>query len=103
MEQSRQSNTTQCGEPFDKETIERVWQKGTVVPDYPSASRKDACGAWMERNRYGDRSTSFGWEIDHKHPVALGGTDDLSNLQPLQWENNVHKSDNWPDWTCKIT
>jgi hypothetical protein len=27
----------------------------------------------------------------------------LNNLQPLQWENNRHKGDNYPNWSCKIT
>lgn len=31
-----------------------------------------------------------------------GEFDDLSNLQPLQWENNRHQGDNYPDWTCKV-
>jgi HNH endonuclease len=103
MGQNRPPNTTRPGERFDEATIERVWQKGTPVPGYPSNMRKDKCGAWMDRSRYGDRSSSFGWEIDHKQPVAAGGSDDPSNLQPLQWQNNAHKADNWPDWTCKIT
>ena len=30
-----------------------------------------------------------------------GGNDGLSNLQPLQWQNNRAKSDNGPgQWTC---
>ena len=40
----------------------------------------------------------YGWKIDHIKPVAKGGTDDLNNLQPLQWANNRHKSDNYPNW-----
>lgn len=102
MEQNRPPNTTRSGEPFDKATIDRVWQKGAPVSGYPSTMRKDACGAWMDRNRHGDRSSWFGWEIDHEQPVAADGSDDLSNLQPLQWANNAHKGDHWPDWTCKV-
>jgi 5-methylcytosine-specific restriction endonuclease McrA len=30
--------------------------------------------------------------IDHKHPVSLGGTDDLSNLQTLCYDCNSLKS-----------
>ena len=41
----------------------------------------------------------FGWEIDHIKPVSKGGTDNLSNLQPLYWENNRSKGDKL-DWKC---
>ena len=63
--------------------------------------RKDECGASMQRSKYG-KTQVFGWEIDHIKPVAKGGTDDLSNLQPLRWENNRHKGDEWPKWECKL-
>jgi HNH endonuclease len=46
---------------------------------------------------------SLGWEIDHVAPVVLGGTDDPSNLRPLQWQNNRSKADNYPNWECKNT
>lgn len=97
---ARSTGTRTNGSGFDDATIEAVWQKGVVEPQYPSF-RKDTCGASMQRTRYG-QTEQWGWEIDHIKPVAQGGTDDLSNLQPLQWENNRHKSDNWPNWVCKV-
>ncbi len=70
--------------------IEAVWQKGKTVSDNPSRWRKDACDAWIGRTEYGNRKSQYGWEIDHINP---NGGDGLSNLRPLQWENNVDKSD----------
>lgn len=98
----RTPNTSLSGGAFSAVVVEAVWQKGQIVPGYDSRThRKDACGAWMERAAYG-KTTGYGWEIDHIRPVARGGTDDTSNLQPLLWENNRHKADSFPTWSCAI-
>ncbi|MEQ8905144.1 HNH endonuclease signature motif containing protein [Ekhidna sp.] len=99
----RRRSTTTRGANFDAVTVEAVWRKGQTVPGYDSSSvRKDTCGAWMKRTEYGNTDSEYGWEIDHIIPASKGGTDALSNLQPLQWENNRFKSDNHPRWSCKV-
>jgi len=73
-----------------EDTIQRVWEKGTIVANNdPKAWRKDQCGAWIGREQYANRGSQYGWEIDHITPESEGGGDELSNLRPLQWENNV--------------
>jgi hypothetical protein len=88
------------GGSFDNATIEAVWQKGNTDSQY-FTFRRDMCGASMSRSKYG-LTEQWGWEIDHIKPISQEGTDDLSNLQPLQWENNRNKADSWPNWACKI-
>lgn len=71
--------------------VDQVWRKGRIVSgNDPNVWRKDACGAWIRRSAHGNRDTQYGWEIDHINP---NGSDHVSNLQPLQWRNNVNKSD----------
>lgn len=84
---------------FTEETVQLVWNKGAIVPgNNPALWRKDQCGAWIYRNSHGNRNSQYGWEIDHINP---NGGDSLSNLRPLQWENNAEKSDD--NLTCPIT
>lgn len=99
---ARQSNTTTTGGAFDYQTIQAVWEKAQAVLGYdPTTLRKDSCGAWITRSAYGSTEDN-GWEVDHIKPVAKGGSDSMSNLQPLQWQNNRHKSDDWPNYTCAV-
>lgn len=71
-----------------------VWNKGEIVPpNDPKVWRKDECGAWIKWMEYANRSSTYGWEIDHITPEANGGKDILSNLRPVQWKNNLDKSD----------
>jgi hypothetical protein len=94
--------TNKQGGSFDQATVEAVWRKGTPVAGKdPAQWRKDTCGALMLRSAHGDRQHDRGWEIDHIKPVADGGSDDLSNLQPLHWKNNLAKGDG--RLVCEVT
>jgi 5-methylcytosine-specific restriction endonuclease McrA len=92
----RSYNTTRNGYGFDDSTKVRVWRKaqGAVGYDAPKDTiRFDTCGDQVRWSQYGDTESIYGWEIDHIVPVSKGGTDDVSNLQVLQWANNRLKSD----------
>ena len=79
---------------FSEDAIQKVWEKGRFVSGYDSAVwRKDECGEWVDRSQYGNRHSRYGWEIDHIRPESEGGGDALSNLRPLQWENNASKQE----------
>lgn len=101
---TRDPSTTTRGVRFAEATVEAVWRRGRAVPgNDPAVFRKDACGAWMRRSAYGETS-EYGWEIDHVVAVANGGSDELRNLQPLQWKNNRFKGDKSPATAyCVVT
>lgn len=74
--------------------IQQVWAKGKIdANNDPAVFRKDACNAWIRFLEHGNRNSQYGWEIDHIRPVSQGGGDQLTNLQPLNWQNNAAKGD----------
>ena len=77
------------GKPFDAATIEAVWNKATPSSDHPPL-RLDPYGALIWKDGYGNTNSKLGWEIGYRISPARGGTSDLDNLQPLQWENSRH-------------
>ncbi|MBN1184985.1 MAG: HNH endonuclease [Bacteroidales bacterium] len=96
----RRPNTDRNGNSWTEDTKIRVWNKGTIIPDFSAdVWRRDRCLHAMRYSDHGNRNSEFGWEIDHINPVANGGSDDLSNLQPLYWEHNTNKGDSL-NWKC---
>ncbi len=88
----REPNTDADGQQFSPELVEAVWQKARTMGIYETL-RVDAWGWTIVRQDFGNTRSRYGWEIDHIVPVSQGGTDDLTNLQPLQWENNRRKDE----------
>ena len=83
--------------PMD-ELAKRVWEN-----TYGAATKaQDVCTAWISKGAHGQQG-EHGWEIDHIIPKARGGSDALTNLRPLHWQNNDAKGDRLDgSWSCAI-
>lgn len=89
---------------FSEDIIRKVWQMARTEPGYdPDVFRKDACGAWIMWNKYGERENVFGWEIDHIFPLSRGGDDSIQNLRALHCLNNMSKGDDYPSYVSEVS
>lgn len=97
---------------FSDKQIQDAWERASIVDGYDKTRfRKDACGAWIIRDKYGDTDSLYGWVIDHVVPQALlkerGVSQEMidsgANLRALQHENNASKSDDYPSYTAVVT
>ena len=93
------------------EIIKIVWEKGITEPHYDSEKfRKDACGAWIAWDRYGDTHSPYGWQIDHIYPESRlkiksftqDSIDNIDNLRPLHWRNNASKGADYPTYHAVV-
>ena len=92
-------NSTKNQEPWSVRIKNKVWDKADIIPFInPMKIRKDRYGKEIHYDYFGDRTSSFGWEIDHILPISKGGTDKIDNLQPLYWQTNDLKGEQFP-WT----
>lgn len=97
---------------FNDQQIQDAWNRANIVEGYDASRfRKDACGAWIIRDKYGDNDSLYGWEIDHIVPQSLlrerGVSEQMidhpQNLRALQHENNASKQDDYPSYTAVVT
>jgi len=73
--------------------IEDNWEKAvTIRGRNPDVWRRDEEGNTIRWGSYGTMG-EYGWEIDHRNPVAKGGTDSPRNLRALHWQENREKGD----------
>jgi len=101
----RDSNTNSKGGAWTQAEIYAVRKKAQIINGGydPSRTRKDICNALIDYDKHG-KQVSRGWEIDHIKPISKGGSDDIQNLQPLQWENNRKKTEDYPvDSFCVVS
>ncbi len=88
----RKRNTNKDGNAWTQKQIEQVWGKGILIPHFsPESWRLDKCGVIIKFDEFGNENSEYGWEIDHIISVSNEGNDNIENLQPLNWINNVVK------------
>lgn len=87
-----------------EEIIDHIWQTAKMVDGMDARMvRKDPCGAWIVRDKFGMSDNSYGWEIDHIFPISLGGDDNILNLRAMNCANNRSKGDSYPSYIAAVT
>lgn len=89
-----------------------VWNKAPISGIHNSREiRFDPCKALMHWSEYGNRESDYGWEIDHVVPeqflhdngVPEDLIDNIDNLRPMHWSNNLKKSSAFPQYNANTT
>ena len=77
----------------EKDDVDWTWEQAQKVRGKnPNMYRRDELGNEIYKPAYGTEGNK-GWEIDHRNPVSIGGTDHRRNLRALQTAANRKKSD----------
>lgn len=70
-----------------------VFSKAYVIKGKdPKLWRKDDNGRTIKRDKLNSKTSRYAWNIDHIIPTTRCGSDDISNLQPLNRVDNIRYS-----------
>lgn len=91
-------------EIFTLEMIDAAWEKARAVEGFDTdIIRKDACGAWIQKDMYSQSGSMYGWGIDLILPKVLGGDTDKDNIRALNCRNLVSKGNDYPSYKAAYT
>jgi hypothetical protein len=73
------------GQTDDERRKNIAWNN--ALPATSISERIDCDGRIIRWDEYG-KMTTYGWEIDHAHPIGFGGLDVYGNLRARHWFGN---------------
>ncbi len=86
------------------DTIATAWEKARAVDGFDAdIIRKDACGAWIQKDMFSQPGSMYGWGIDLILPKTLGGSTHRENIRALNYRNLVSKGKDYPSYKAVYT
>ncbi len=76
-----------------QEDINAAWEQASAVPGKDrDIWRRDEEGNLIRYGSYGTQE-EYGWEIEYRHPLSMGGSESSQNLRALHWADKRKKSE----------
>jgi hypothetical protein len=86
------------------DVIAAAWEKAQAVEGFDAdIIRKDACGAWIQKDMYSQPGSMYGWGVDLILPKILGGDADNENVRALNYRNIISKGKDYPSYKAVYT
>lgn len=84
--------------------IAAAWEKARIINGFDAdIIRKDACGAWIQKDMYSQPGSMYGWGVDLIFPKVLGGNMVKENIRALNYRNLVSKGKDYPSYKAVFT